>query len=158
MRFVAATIPLRIHPHAAQAFGVVAGILPWQGVGRPRAVAGDGAHLVFGGFCALRPTPDGPSPIIEHGLSNAQIEAAAWAEVKAIWQMMTAPTGVLRALCHDLMNSAPPELLAELGLPLDRDPIRALKRLHLPPATRAEPLRETVFERARARYARSRDA
>jgi hypothetical protein len=88
-------------------------------------------------------------------LSNAQIEAAAWAEVRAIWQMMTAPAGVLRALCHDLMDNAPPELLAELGLPLDRDPTRALKLLHLPPAARADSLRQTVFERACARHTQS---
>lgn len=117
----------------------------------PRAVREGGVLLVFAGFGSL-----GTAPHVETGLSGDDIEAAAWAEVRAIWQLLTVPPAALRNFARAVVSTAPDDLLQDAGLPLDRDLAKVLKRLPQEARARQEPLRDTAFARTKIRYMATR--
>jgi len=140
---------LQIHPLARGAYECVAAVLPAQPIGVPRAVRRDGALTVFCGFAGLGGDWT-VAPKVEHGLADEQIEAAAWAEVEAIWALLTSAPSYRKAVADALAATAPPATLQRLSLPEPRDPMRVRKALRLAARDVADPAPETIFARRKA--------
>ncbi|WP_138473077.1 hypothetical protein [Poseidonocella sp. HB161398] len=140
-----------IHPGARAAFDCIAALLPASPIGAPRAVRQGGTLLVFAGFAGIGRT-GGPAPAIEHGLSETEIEAAAWAEAAAIWKLLTASPAAQRDAAEALAAAAPANVLRDLGLPESRDPKSARKQLRLSATDRNHPAFLTIHERCKAAY------
>lgn len=107
--------------------------------------------MVFAGFAGLG-TDWALPPLVQDGLTDEEIELIAWNEVAAIWSLITVPPRMRRDFAETLTRTAPPAVLRKLKLPASRDPMRSLKALRLAPRDRADPIDETIFAHAKARF------